>query len=82
MTISTQTSTHQRLRAYAKNCVQGALEYFEHQLESSLKVPLSAFKVVQIFNPHQLATLKSDISHVNSLQVIHAFEDIELEFEC
>ena len=77
--ISTQTSTQQRLRAYAKSCVQGALEYFEHQLESSLKVPLSAFKAAQILNPHKLATLNSDVSHVNSLRVIPAFEDSELE---
>ena len=77
--ISTQTSTQQRSRAYAKSCVQGTLEYFEHQLESLLKVPLSAFKAVQIFNPHKLATLKPDVSHVNSLQVIPAFEDSELE---
>ena len=47
LTLSTQTSTQQRLRAYAKGCAQGALEYFKHQLESSLKVPLSAFKAVQ-----------------------------------
>ena len=45
--ISTQTFTLQRLLAYAKSCVQGALEHCKHQLESSLKVPLSAFKAVQ-----------------------------------
>ena len=78
-TISTQTSVQQRLRIYAKNCVQKALEYFQHQLESSLQVPMSAFKAVQIFNPHKLATLKPDVSHVNSLRVIPAFEDSELE---
>ena len=78
-TISTQTSVQQRLRIYAKNCVQKALKYFQHQLESSLQVPMSAFKAVQIFNPHKLATLKPDVSHVNSLRVIPAFEDSELE---
>ena len=77
--ISTQISTQQRLCAYAKSCVQGALEYFEHQLESSLTVPLSAFKALQIFSPHKLATLKPDVSRVNLLQVIPAFEDSELE---
>ena len=77
--ISTHTSTQQRLRAYAKSCVQGALQYFKNQLESSLEVPLLAFKAVQIFNPHKLATLKPDVSHVNSLRVIPAFEDSELE---
>ena len=45
--ISTQTFTLQRLLAYAKSYVQGTFEHFKHQLESSLKVPLSAFKVVQ-----------------------------------
>ena len=59
--------------------MQKALEYFHHQLESSLKVSLSAFKAVQIFNPHKLATLKSDVSHVNLLRVIPASENSELE---
>ena len=59
--------------------MQEAYEYFQHQLESSLKVPLSAFKAVQIFNPHKLDTLKPDVSHVNSLRIIPAFEDSELE---
>ena len=40
---------------------------------------MSAFKVVQIFNPHRLATLKPDVSHVNLLQIIPMFEDSELE---
>ena len=40
---------------------------------------MSAFKAVQVFNPHKLATLKPDISHVNSLRVIPAFGDSELE---
>jgi len=38
-----------------------------------------AFKAVQIFNPHKLAALKPDVSHVNSLRIIPAFEDTELE---
>ena len=65
--VSAQPSTQQRLRVYTKGCVQKALEYFYHQLEPSLKVSLSAFKAVQIFNPHKLATLKPDISHINLL---------------
>ena len=77
--ISTQTSVQQRLHIYAKSCVQKALEYFQHQLESSLQVTLSAFKAVQVFNPHKIATLKPDVSHVNSLQVIPEFGDSELE---
>ena len=40
---------------------------------------MSAFKAVQVFNPHKLATLKPDVSHVNSLRVIPAFGDSELE---
>ena len=77
--ISTQTSVQQRLRIYAKSCAQKALEYFQHQLESSLHIPMSAFKAVQVFNPHKLATLKPDVSHFNSLRVIPAFGDSELE---
>jgi len=66
--ISTQTSTQQRLRVYAKGCVQKALDYFQQQLESSLKAPMSAFKAVQNFNPHKLA---ADVSHVNQSIAIY-----------
>ena len=77
--ISTQNSVQQPLRVYAKKCVQPALDYFQHQLDSSLKVPMSAFKAVQIFNPHRLTTLKPDVSHVTLLRIIPMFEDGELE---
>ena len=40
---------------------------------------MSAFKAVQVFNPHKLATLKPDVSHVNSLRVIPAFGDSEFK---
>ena len=74
--ISAQTSVQQRLHIYAKSCVQKVLDYFQHQIESSLQVPMSAFKVFQIFNPHKLATLKPDVSHVNSLRVIPDLETV------
>ena len=34
----------QQLVAYAKNCVQPGLDYFQRQLDSSLKTSLLAFK--------------------------------------
>ena len=77
--ISTQNSVQQPLRVYAKKCVQPALDNFQHQLDSSLKVPMSAFKAVQIFNSHRLATLKPDVLHVNLLCIISMFKNGELE---
>ena len=79
MIFQPENSVPQPLRVYAKKCVQPAVDYFQHQLDSSLKVPMSAFKAVQIFNPHKLATLKPDVSHVYLLRIIPMFENGDLE---
>ena len=70
--VSAQPSTQLRLRVYAKGCVQKALEYFHHQLESSHCLHLKQFK-------YSIHTSLPDFSHINLLRVIPAFEGSELE---
>lgn len=77
--ISTQSSVQQRHRSYARSCMQPALNYFQNLLDSSLKEQISVFKAVRIFNPHKIAILKPDVSHVNSLKIVPFFKDDELE---
>jgi len=77
--ISTQSSVQQRHRSYARSCMQPALDYFQNLLDSSLKEQIAVLKAVRIFNPHTIAILKPDVSHVNSLKVVPFFSNDELE---
>ena len=77
--ISTQSFVQQRHRSYARSCMQPALDYFQNLLDSSLKEQIAVLKAVRIFNPHTIAILKPDVSHVNSLKVVPFFSNDELE---
>jgi len=71
--MSSQSSTQQRYRSYARSYMQPAVDYFNGLLDSSLN------KAVWIFNPQKVAMLKPDVSHVNALQIILFFKNEELE---
>ena len=62
-------SVKQQLIDYAKTCVQPGFDYFHHQLGSSLKGPLQAFKAARLFSPHKVHTMQPDITVVDSLSV-------------
>ena len=49
--------------------VQLGLDYFQHQLENSLRVPLKAFKAARLFCPTMVASLNPSASDVESLLV-------------
>ena len=57
----------QLLVTYAKSCVQPGLDYFQHQLQTSLKVPLAAFKAARFFSPCKITHLKPSASEVDAL---------------
>ena len=76
--ISPSAVVQQKLIAYAKNCVEPALNYFKQQLTLSLKVPLAAFKASQLFNPDTVELLNPDSSSVNALSVIPFFSEEEI----
>ena len=42
--LATAPEVQQQLVTYAKSCVQPGLDYFQHLLQTSLKVPLVVFK--------------------------------------
>lgn len=60
----------QQMARYAKSCIQPGLDYFEKQLQTSLKVPLSAFKAARLLCPYKVVSLKPTAADVDSL---HAF---------
>ena len=51
-------AVQQQLVTYAKSCVQPGLDYFQHQLQTSLKVSLAAFKASRFFSPSKITDLK------------------------
>ena len=69
-------TTHQ-LQAYASNCIKPGLEYFNHQLETSLKVPLEAFKAARLFYPPKAYTMQPSVGDVDNLSCI-PFIDAEI----
>lgn len=52
---------------HAKTCIEPGHSYFKHQLTSSLKGPLQAFKAARLFSPSRLYTMKPDIVDVENL---------------
>ena len=60
-------AVQQQLVTYTKSCVQPGLDYFQHQLQTSLKVPLAAFKAARFFSPSKITDLKLSAAEVDSL---------------
>ena len=60
-------AVEQQLTDCAKRCVQPGFDYFHHQLESSLKGPLQAFKAPRLFSPYKLHIMQPDATAVDSL---------------
>ena len=47
--------------------MQPGLDYFEQQLQTSLKAPLSAFKAARMFSPSKVTSLNPSASELDSL---------------
>ena len=60
-------AVQQQLVTYAKSCVQPGLDYFQQQLQTSLKVILAAFKAARFFIPSKITDLKPSAAEVDSL---------------
>ena len=65
----------QQLVDHAKRCVQPGLDYFQHQLGSSLKGPLAAFKAARLFSPSKVHTMQPDAIAVDSLSAFPFLTD-------
>ena len=48
----------QQLVAYTKSCVQPGLDYFQHQLNNSLRDSLAFFKCARMFSPQKVHLLQ------------------------
>ena len=62
-------AAEQQMVAYAKQCVQPGLDYFQHQLQTCLSVPLEAFKAARLFSRSKVSCLKPSASDVDTLLV-------------
>jgi hypothetical protein len=60
--------TTQQLLTYANNCVKPGLEYFNRQLDTSLKVPLEAFKAARLLYPPKAYSMQPSVADVDSLK--------------
>ena len=66
--ISPSLIAQKRLITHAKQCIQPGLEYFNLQLNTSLKIPLMAFKAAWLINPTVIRNLNPDASSVDLLK--------------
>ena len=69
--------TTYQLQVYASNCVKPGLEYFNCQLETSLKVLLEAFKAARLFYPPKAYPMQPTVEDLNDLSYI-PFIDAEI----
>ena len=54
VTESVPIAQQAALVTYAKSCIQPGIDYFLSQLQSSLKVPLEAFRAARLFCPFKV----------------------------
>ena len=66
--LSTSITIQQALKAYAKQCIQPGVDYFNQQLATNLKGPLMAFKASRLANPNMIRKLNPDASSVDLLK--------------
>ena len=64
---TSHVAVQQQLKGYAQQCIQPGLDYFNQQLQSSLKDSLAAFKAAHLCNPYKLHQLNPDASSVDQL---------------
>ncbi len=57
----------QQLLRYATACVQPGVQYFNERLNSSMKIPLAAFKAARLFSPVKIQEMQPDCAAVDSL---------------
>ena len=56
---------HEQWVTYARSCVNDGIDYFNHQLTSSLKVSLAIFKTCRLFSPQRVREMKPTASSVD-----------------
>ena len=66
--ISPSLTAQKRLISHAKQCIQTGLEYFNLQLNTSLRISLMAFKAARLINPIVIRNLNPDASSVDLLK--------------
>ena len=65
--ISPSPTVQETLIAHAEQCIQPGIDYFNHQLGTSLKSPLLAFRASRMTNPSMIRNLNLDASSLDFL---------------
>ena len=63
---------------YARNCAKPGLDYFQCQLQTSLKGPMEAFKLARFFSPHKLSLLRPSAADIDTLSSFPFLKSDEL----
>ena len=82
--ISSSFTVQKTLIVHSKQCIQPGIDYFNHQLGTSLKSPLMAFKASRMINPTIIRNLNPDASSIdlfNSFPFVTAEELMKLKAE-
>ena len=65
--VTSSLQVQLQLEAYAKACVHPGLNYFQQQVQSSLKAPLAGFKAARLFCPDKINLLRPTAAGIDSL---------------
>ena len=65
------------LKAYARQCVQPGLDYFEMQISTNLRDAVSAFKAARLFSPQKVHTMQPTATTIDSLSIFPFLNKVE-----
>ena len=67
----------QLMLRHGQQCIQPGIDYFNHQLTSTLQRPLAAFKAARYFSPQTIHEMQPSASSLESLKAFPFFDSQE-----
>ena len=63
---------------HAKQCIQPGIDYFNHQLTTTLQRSLTVFKAARLFSPQKMQDMQPNASSIDSLSAFPFFDGEDL----
>ena len=63
---------------HAKQCIQPGIDYFNHQLTTTLQRSLTVFKAARLFSPQKMQDMQPSASSIDSLSTFPFFDEEDL----
>ena len=63
---------------HAKQCIQPGIDYFNHQLTTTLQRFLTVFKAARLFSPQKMQDMQPSASSIDSLSTFPFFDEEDL----